>query len=489
MISIQPIHKYDCDVVIVGGGPAGSSLAYHLAKQGIRVKVIEAEKFPRDKTCGDAVSRVALQELKEMGITDLTAFANANVVNDVALFIEEEIISVGLSKPKDEMLRGRVIPRYLLDNWIYEAAKNEGAIYLENTRLASYKVNDNCVIATVKNKEGEKFIKAKMIVGADGSNSTVARQMHGTKADERYQLLGLRTYYEGVSGPVDRCDIYFSKENFPGLFWFFPTGDGKANVGSAMISTTLPQNDKHARTLLANQIEGNKFLKERIGNGKMKGKINGWPLTFQSPKHTVVSERIILVGDAAGLINPLSGDGIQYALLSGRWAAETITNCVKENDFSFQALSAYKQTLQKEMAYDMAVSNLMIKITRNRTFTNLWMEVLKIVFERAKVDKEYAAVIAGIFDGTLPSYKALSPSFLLKSVLQGGLYAGTATANNIMQGPASWQQKASEASTMISLMLQNIKAHPKEQVSWLAGIAKTGIDVSGHIINHIRNAK
>ena len=129
MITIQPVHKYDCDVLIVGGGPAGSALAFYLARQSIKVIVLESEKFPRDKICGDAVSAVALAELHKMGITNLKEFSKANQINDVALFIEQEKITVDLARAENLPFQGRVIPRLKLDNWIYHAAKNAGVSF------------------------------------------------------------------------------------------------------------------------------------------------------------------------------------------------------------------------------------------------------------------------------------------------------------------------------------------------------------------------
>ena len=83
-------------------------------------------------------------------------------------------------------------------------------------------------------------IKTKIIVGADGSNSTVARLMHGAKHSDEFQLLGLRAYYENINGPKDRVDIYFTGESFPGIYWLFPKGEDGANIGMAMVSATLP---------------------------------------------------------------------------------------------------------------------------------------------------------------------------------------------------------------------------------------------------------
>ena len=486
MITIQPVHKFDCDVLIVGGGPSGSALAFYLAKQSIKVIVAEAEKFPRDKICGDAVSAVALAELYKMGITDLQEFAETNQINDVALFIEQEKITVDLVRAEELPLQGRVIPRLQLDNWIYEAAKKAGAIFLEDTRLSDYSISESFVSAQIKQGRQTKNIKAKVIIGADGSNSTVARILNGNKPSETYQLLGLRAYYEGVNGPPDRCDIFFTKENFPGLFWFFPTGPTTANVGSAMIGKTLPQNQTHVKALLNDQIKNNKNFAERIGKGKLTGKVHGWPLTFQDPKTKLISDRLLLIGDAAGLINPLSGDGIQYALLSARWASECLVECINKNDFSIASLNTYKKKLDKEMSYDMALSQLLIQVTRNRSLTPLWMEILKILFERAKDDRQYAAVIGGIFDGTLPSYKALNPTFILKSILQGTIHFGANTASGILEGPLHWIQTAKATRNLALSICRSIQTQPGDHAKWLADVARKGLQVGGHIIKDIR---
>jgi len=486
MINIQVIHQYDCEVLITGGGPAGSCLAYHLAEQGIQAIVLESKKFPRDKTCGDAVSAVAISELERLGITKLKAFKNFNEINQVALFVEGEKIDVSLAdsdKPK-----GRVIPRFLLDNWIYEAAKEKGVEYIENTKLIDYSTGQDYVLVKAQGSDRSiRYFKTKVLVGADGSNSTVARILQGGKPADDFKLLGLRAYYEGISGPSDRCDIFFSKSNFPGLFWFFPIGTDQANIGSAMIASTVPKNQSHAKHLLQKQITDDPNFAERIGQGKIRGKITGWPLKFKDPSSKVVGQGVILIGDAAGLINPLSGDGIQYALLSARWAAEHLAECSKDNDFSDVVLQKFKYKLDQETAYDIALSSLLVQITRNRSLTTLWMEVLQVLFDRARDDEEYAAIIAGIFDGSYPSYKALDPTFLIKSLLQGVIYIADSSTSFMAKGPESWIKNTNNLGQEGVRILQDIRNQPIDHISWLLEIAKNTMTVGKHAIKHSRN--
>lgn len=486
MITIQPIHKYDCDVLISGGGPAGSSMAFYLAEKGIKVMVAESQKFPRDKICGDGVSPIALAELQRLGITGSEEFLKVNEVNKVGLFIAGQKVMIELPKPDHLPFRARIVPRLQLDNWIYEAAKKKGVVFLEDTRLGNYIIDENVVTAEVKQGRETKKIKAKIIVGADGSSSTVARIFNGAKPLEEFQLLGLRAYYEGVNGPQDRVDIFFSEENFPGIYWMFPMGENAANIGLAMVAKTLPKNKNHVNELLNNHIKNNKDIAERIGTGSIKGKISGWPLTFYNPKNKISGNRLLLTGDAAGLINPLSGDGIQYALLSARWAAECIINCAEKNDFSSVATDIYTKKIKEELAYDFALSNLLIQFGRNKTFKPVWMEIMAVLIERAKVDKDYADIIAGIFEGTLPSYKALNPKFIFNSLLQGGIHVGVNTMEGILNGPEYWKRKGKDTGHLAKNIIQSIRQNPSGHAKWLAGVAQKGLAVGGHLIKNMR---
>ena len=484
MINIKHIQKYDCDVLIAGGGPAGSGLAFHLASRGYKVIVAEAEKFPRDKVCGDGVSPIALAELHTMGITGTEKFTKANEISKVGLFIKNDKVFINLSKPEHLPFHARIIPRIELDNWIYEAAKKAGAIYLESTRVMSFQITTDAALVQLKQEQKTFQLKTKVLVGADGSSSTIARQMNGAKPKDEFQLLGLRAYYENVNGPTDRVDIYFTGESFPGIFWMFPKGPAGANIGMAMVSQTLPHKPSHVKELLAAHIKNNPDIAERIGNGKIDGKIDGWPITFFNAKSNITGNRLLLAGDAAGLINPLSGDGIQYALLSARWAADTLETCLQKNDFSATALYAYRKTIDKELAYDFALSNLLVQFPRNKTFTPVWMTMLKIMVSRAKEDKNYADIIAGIFEGTYPSHKALTPSFIIKSLLQGGKEMGktlTGYANN----PAAMMDSGLTFSQSALQMLEGVKDYPGEHGRWMLNTVSKTIEVAGHVIQNI----
>jgi menaquinone-9 beta-reductase len=488
MITIKQKHDYDCDVLIAGAGPAGSGLACHLASKGMHVIVAEAETFPRDKVCGDGVSPVALDELHQMGITGTKKFKKANEIKRVGLFIKDEKVFINLAKPDRLPFHARIIPRIELDGWICEAAKKAGAVYLESTRVIGYTTSPGSAFVKLKNRKKTFQIRARVLVGADGGSSTVARQMRGGKPSEEYQLLGLRAYYEGVNGPADRVDIYFSEESFPGIFWMFPKGSGGANIGIAMVSRTLPDKPSHVKELLQNHIRNNPDIAERIGAGKLDGKMKGWPITFYNPDSDITCNRLLLVGEAAGLINPLSGDGIQYALLSARWASETLADCFQNDDFSQAALRPYRERVNSEVGYDFALSGLLVQFPRNKTFSKAWMTILSVMISRAKKDPGYASTIAGIFEGTYPSYDALTFPFIVKSLEEGGMEAIKLLQDH-MQNPSSIIETGMDAWQDLFSILNDIRKDPVVHGEWAVRTAVKTLSVAGYVAGDLTGKK
>ncbi len=484
MIIVQQKINFDCDVLIVGGGPAGSALAYHLARAGIAVIVAEAERFPRDKVCGDGVSPIALGELHAMGITNMPAFKKANEINEVGLFIKKDKAIIKLAKPEELPYHARIIPRMELDNLIYEAAKKAGAVYYEQCRVSHYDSNKERVVTTYRNGGAEGRIISKVIVGADGSRSVVARQLKGSKTDAAFQLLGLRAYYEGINGPKNRVDVYFSEENFPGIYWLFPKGTKGANVGMAMIYQTYPRKPAQVKQLFENHLRNNPDLLERVGKGNIMGKIEGWPITFYDAKSPVIANRLMLVGEAAGLINPLSGDGIQYSLLSASWAADCLKDCYLKNDYSDQCLGGYGEKLQTELAHDFAMSNLMVHCGRNTALTPVWMTLLEVLIARSKADQGFAEIVAGIFEGTYPSYKALRPDFVAKVLYQAGLDLKDYIGRN-GNDPRQLKQDVHELIRLIVKTASDISDDRKEHSQWMKGVAYRTLVVAKQTLSRV----
>jgi geranylgeranyl reductase family protein len=486
-MKIEPILDLDCDVLIVGGGPAGSGLAIHLAKQNIDVTVLESQVFPRDKVCGDALSPLAIKELQTLGVGDHPTFEKANEIKVATIFVEDqEVGEIDLPPAKDVDAYSKVIPRKILDNLIYEKAKENGVRYLENHKFHSYKIEANYAQAIASENGEEKTFRCKLIVGADGANSAVARLLHGAKPSQSERLFALRAYYEGINGPSDLGQIHFNRSNFPGLYWVFPTSKSTANIGLGMIAETLPKNQTKIKELLNNHIRNSPNLKKRIGNGKMVGKIQGWPLSNYNPEKKIVSDRILLLGDAAGFINALSGDGVQYALQTANWASTTISECILKNDFSAHALGPFSDTIHKKLGLDFAFADIVVQAGRNKALELIALRLLKILLERSKKDRNYGSIIGGIFGGTYPSYNVMSPSFIIKTLTQLGMHIGENTGDLINNKNKGLLKVSSDALSSVAEALEIINQDPASHLKWAKILAKKGVTVGKNVLQNNR---
>ena len=160
------------------------------------------------------------------------------------------------------------------------------------------------------------------------------------------------------TAPDEQLDLYFDGRCYPGYCWLFPTGNGEANVGLGMALETWPAHNRTPADMLRRLMRDDAALAARLRNARLRGKIVGWPLMTYNHRLKIVADRVMLIGDAASLINPLNGEGIQYALLSARWAAEAVAPCLREDDFSARALAPFAARVESEMRYDMALSRL-----------------------------------------------------------------------------------------------------------------------------------
>ena len=415
-------------MIVAGAGPAGAAFAARLARAGYDVLMVDRARFPRDKVCGDFVGPLALVELEAIGVGAEPGYARANAAREAALYIDgEHLVTQALPRSDGAPPDGRVIPRAVLDAWIVAAARRAGARLLEEHTVAGYDVaadgvvvvtrpRGNAVLGSEPLRGGrERRLRARLLIGADGSASAVARMLNGAAHPRRDMLIAVRAYYDRVAGPSNRCDLYFSSDSFPGYCWLFPTGNGSANVGVGMVAETVPPASEHLRDLLEGLMRRDAALRARLRFARARGKIAGWPLATYSPKIPLTGERVMLIGDAAGLIDPINGEGIQYALCSARWAADTALAALREDDLSAPRLRAYARRVAREAGADMALSRLVVHAIANRTLNGTWLGVFRALIGRARGDRRYADVAGGILAGLVPSHAILTPRMLAAS--------------------------------------------------------------------------
>jgi flavin-dependent dehydrogenase len=248
----------------------------------------------------------------------------------------------------------------------------------------------------------------------EGSNTN-----HSSKS----VTVALRAYYEGVEGDSSRVDIFFDRRFFPGYAWVFPLGEGRANVGLGAVVDMNRRNQSNRiklRECFTEWAESDPQARSRLSNAKLRGHIVGWPLnTYQATGGAPRSyaRRVLLIGDAASLVDPINGEGIHTALESARIAARIAGEALLAGDFSATFLSRYERRWRSYCERDLRIADLYVTIARNRALAELWLSIVRIVGNTAREDRAYAQTLVGVLAGVLPARLTLSPIFLAKTLL------------------------------------------------------------------------
>ena len=352
------------DVLVIGGGPAGASAAYWLARYGHDVTVVERKSFPREKTCGDGLTPRAVHQLNEMGLADqLTPFHRYNGLRATGMGRQLE-----LQWPSHPVYPqyGYVVRRRELDIMVARNAVAAGATLLEGHDALQPIVDRGFVRgALVQPPVGEPFeIRARYVVVADGANSRFGRSLGTFRTREWPYGTAIRTYWETprhaepwIESALDVKDR--NGNPMPGYGWIFPVGDGTVNIGVGLLSTFREfksVNTTHLLDAYAHQVA------ER------------WEINPDQPECKATSGRIpmggsvgpkagpsyLVIGDASGAVNPFNGEGIDYAYETARMAAMVLHEALDAGDPT--VLQRYPSMLDEEYGEYFKVARLFARV-------------------------------------------------------------------------------------------------------------------------------
>lgn len=398
------MQQYDFDAVIVGGGPAGATAALYAERLGLKVLIVDKKRFPRDKICGDAISGKSIVYLKELGLID-ELLESPQAIVDSVLFSSpnESSVKVGFAPPLDDgVARGYVCRREVFDNILFQAAKKRVETHEEFTVTELLEKDGQVYGVRGRNADREeKEYTAKVVVGADGFSSMVARKVGVYDHDPRHHMVATRAYYTGVTGLSTSIELHFVKDVLPGYFWIFPLDNGMANVGLGMIHHHLKKKGVRLRYAHIAATES-PFFRERFKDATLIGDIQGWNLPAGSKKRTVHGNGWILLGDAAGLIDAFTGEGIGNAMCSGKVAAEALARIAAGSDYSSAATDLYRQQLWKTLWSEL---NMMYQLQRVGRFYPL----VNLVVSKASRSSDVRDWLTGMVTGTISKRELLSP--------------------------------------------------------------------------------
>jgi geranylgeranyl reductase family protein len=356
------------EVLVVGGGPAGAATGYWLARAGHAVTVLERKSYPREKTCGDGLTPRAVHQLDEMGLGEgLKQFHRYDGLRAVA-----HGITLELQWPEHPIYPsyGYVVRRRDLDEMVAEHAVAAGATIRQGCEAIAPVIDDGLVRgAVVKNKAtGEtEEVRARYLVVADGANSRFGRALGATRNRAFPQGMAIRGYYESplhaepwIESALDVRDR--NGNSLPGYGWIFPVGDGTINVGVGLLSTFRDWksvNTSHLMTEFAATAPAYWGITPEGSTGPP----TGGRLPMGGSVTPKVGPTWVLVGDAAGTINPFNGEGIDYAYETGRMAADLLHEALTTGDG--MALQRYPRLLEEEYGLYFKVARLFAKVIGN----------------------------------------------------------------------------------------------------------------------------
>ncbi|MDH5670773.1 MAG: geranylgeranyl reductase family protein [Myxococcales bacterium] len=308
------------EVLVIGAGPAGAAAATVLARAGVDVVVVDRARFPRDKICGDALSNGAMDRVDELGAGEAVRTGpHAIVTRGEAVFPDGHRLGRDYGRP------GYIVPRLALDAALVDAAAAAGAEIRQGLGVRGLRTEGGTVVGA----HGPQFEhRARIVIAADGHGSLGLAPLGRQRPRGKYLGVAATAYMRGITMPHGPgvADHYFERELECGYGWIFPAVEGVANMG------VYQRSDGYKRGGLALREALDDFIArhpERFAGAEIVGKVRSWPLPLGPVPGAAAGSGLMLVGDAGGFIDPLSGEGIWQALFTGmaagRIAAQALT--------------------------------------------------------------------------------------------------------------------------------------------------------------------
>ena len=392
------------DVVISGAGPAGCSSALFLAQKGYRVLLLDKATFPREKVCGDGITAASSALLEEMRVMDRLRLrlGPLMVCKGVTLFSPAGTVVQGrISQAGSLAGAAYVIQRKELDNSLIACVKEHSTItFLENTAVTDI-IMDGDKARGVRSSGGDWF--GRVIIAADGAYSPIASRLNLANKEKKHQGFAIRAYFSKVEGLTDSIELHYDKSMVPGYGWIFPSGKQRANVGVGLMTRFKDQ--QGLKQLFERFVTENAFASEKLKHAVMEpGTLKGWPLPFGSFQGKRGLGNVLLTGDAGSFVDPLNGEGIYYALKSGRYAAEAAARALDEEET--RASMYYEKLWRKEFSFHEFTLGYALQPLLNNQF------LLESLMRFAAKKQTRADVLAGVIGHNLKKrdlLKLLSP--------------------------------------------------------------------------------
>jgi len=337
------------ETLIIGAGPAGTAAAAVLARAGREVVVVDKAVFPRDKCCGDGLTALALRELERLEF-DPGQVASWRVVDEV-IVRSPSGKERRYSLPEGPGYHSAVATRLDLDAALVDLAIRAGADVRQGVTFRGAQPDANGVVVELESGA----IEARHVIAADGMWSPVRKALGLAVDGYRGEWHAFRQYFENVSPRAgNELIVWFEKDLLPGYAWSFPLANGRANIGFG-----IQRGGHHSvgdMKELWPDLLSRPHIREVLGpDARPEAPHKAWPIPARVGRVPLTGPRTMFVGDAAAVTDPMTGEGIGQALLSGRLAAEAILEAA-------DPVSAYEREARRELVADDRMARLLIPL-------------------------------------------------------------------------------------------------------------------------------
>jgi geranylgeranyl reductase family protein len=331
------------DVIIAGAGPAGSSAAAVLGKAGKRVLLIDKGKFPREKTCGDGLTYKCLPLLEKLGVTlDFRERAFFRSAGYSITFSDGSQITVR-RKMGDKEAVVYMMPRFEFDNLLFQNARQYESVCVLEEAMVTRVIQNGTWPTEIEVKANglvRQSFAAPVVIDASGVSSKIAAQLGLAKNDLKNYALTVRGYFDGIAGLEDVVEFIFDKSILPGYFWIFPLGPHSANVGCGTFQHLIVEREINLRHLLEEFIRQHPAGR-KLKSASLRGPLKGGKIPLGMDFASRARNGILFCGDAAGFTDPITAEGISFAIESGIIAGETAIDALAAGNFSEGFLQQY----------------------------------------------------------------------------------------------------------------------------------------------------
>lgn len=377
----------ESDVIIIGAGPAGLATALGLSGSGLSVTIIDKTLFPRDKVCGGGLSSRSLRVLGELLPASKIGFPMLPI-HGFSLVTPDQVEYIYLPAVLGEQpVLGATIDRRLFDHALLEAVVElPGTVFIGETEALAIHTSEGRV--DIETSRG--CFKGRMAIVADGAHSKLINSLAGDPFDRKTDAIALRGIFKDVKpeGAEAVVSFYFLKDVFPGYFWLFPLPDGHWNAGIYLPLGFKQQKKHNLNRLFFDIIQESSVLSGRFQDAILTGSIGSDILPLGKCCRHYSGERWLSVGDAASLVDPLAGEGIGNALMSGQLAAGHLLEAFRNNNFSTSFNSRYEKELLRRIGPEIKFRQRLIRFfgTKPRLFNWVFRQIARSsVFQRTVV--------------------------------------------------------------------------------------------------------